>query len=367
MTSDDIHGSIEAPVLKRDLVLEQLRTLIVTGELKPGRRMPTRSTIKNQFKTGGRLVDEVFEQLEEDGFVYTEPSHGTYVAEHPPHLCHYAVVLSASKEGSAFDVALKHEAEALLQAGTGRLLTYADVVPGTAEYKRLIGDMNAHRVAGLIFRQPPLSDVDGTPLLTMPGIPRVVIATVPYDRFPSVRTDYTALVRKAVAWLAGRGRRRLAFLSDYRLGGKIYSPSAEAIATKGGLVLPSSLFHVIGPYSACSLVRMMMQLPEAKRPDALIVDDDNLVEQASLGLADSGVRVGRDMDVVGHCNFPYLTESHVPMKRIGWDNHELLRACMAQIDRMRAGETNPPPIVVEPLFDHEMQVKANGKAGRKDE
>jgi hypothetical protein len=40
------------------------------------------------------------------------------------------------------------------------------------------------------------------------------------------------------------------------------------------------------------------------RPDGLIILDDNLAGPALQGLAQAGVRLGQDLDVVTHCNFP---------------------------------------------------------------
>jgi len=366
MTGSDPDSSVGTPVLKRDAILDHLRTLIVAGEVKPGRRMPARSKIKNQFKTGRRSVDQAFEQLEQDGFVHSEPSHGTYVSEHPPHLCHYAVVLAGEERDSAFPAALDREAAAMRKELSGRILTYANVVPDSTDYHRLLGDMKAHRVAGLIFQQNPENlGLAGTPVLTMPGIPRVALEKVP--GIAAVLVDPQAFADKAMLWLARRGRRRLACLVHCSGWSNDMLSFWEDAAQKNSLLLPCGRCHFLVAQTARSLVQLLMSLPEAERPHAMIVQDDNLIEQASLGLFDSGVRVGEEIDVVGHCNFSRVIPSHVPMKRLGWDDRELLRACMAQIDRMRAGEQMPPPIVVEPLFDHEMEERKRqetGKGGR---
>jgi len=98
----------------------------------------------------------------------------------------------------------------------------------------------------------------------------------------------------------------------------------------------------------------MMRDGQVDRPDALLVTDDNLVEYATAGLVDAGVRVPTDMDVVVHCNFPWPTPSLVPVRRIGYDAAQMLRACLDIADVQRHGAPVPSPRTIPPLFEDEL-------------
>src|SRR5213075_2152777 len=77
---------------------------------------------------------------------------------------------------------------------------------------------------------------------------------------------------------------------------------------------------------------MLVQRNQDPRPDALIVGDDSLLDAAVTGLINAGVRVPQDVEVVTHCNFPYPTESAVPVTRLGFDIRRVMDACIESID-----------------------------------
>jgi DNA-binding LacI/PurR family transcriptional regulator len=107
------------------------------------------------------------------------------------------------------------------------------------------------------------------------------------------------------------------------------------------------------PHTARTCAQLLMRLPPADRPDGLLVTDDNLVEQATAGLIDAGVKVPSDIAVVAHCNFPWPTPSAVPVSRLGYDARTVLRACMDVIDAQRRGETPPHVTMIDPVFEDE--------------
>ena len=42
------------------------------------------------------------------------------------------------------------------------------------------------------------------------------------------------------------------------------------------------------------------------RPDCMLVSDDIVVDSVVAGILDAGLRVGEDIDVVAHCNYPLI-------------------------------------------------------------
>ena len=86
------------------------------------------------------------------------------------------------------------------------------------DYRRLAGLIQRHALAGVTFAAWPWG-LWNDPILTEPGVPRVVIADSPHGAdIPAVSTDGAALLPRACEWLAGRGRRRVAVLSLAGLG-----------------------------------------------------------------------------------------------------------------------------------------------------
>jgi DNA-binding LacI/PurR family transcriptional regulator len=106
--------------------------------------------------------------------------------------------------------------------------------------------------------------------------------------------------------------------------------------------------------SCSTIVQLLMHLPRAERPDALLVNDDNLVPATTAGLAESGVRVPEEIDVVAHCNFPWATAGQVPIRRVGFDVRSILSLCLGYVYQLRHGQKVPRTTVVKALFDHEV-------------
>jgi hypothetical protein len=70
----------------------------------------------------------------------------------------------------------------------------------------------------------------------------------------------------------------------------------------------------------------------------LILTDDNFVDYACMGLSQSGVQLGRDIDVVAQANFPLAKSDMLPLIRVGWNQYHCLSAAIEKIDLMRQSE-----------------------------
>jgi DNA-binding LacI/PurR family transcriptional regulator len=187
------------------------------------------------------------------------------------------------------------------------------------------------------------------------NVPRVFVQHD--DRFctPSVVQDGAAFQRRAVEYLRAKGRRRVAHLS--------MEPWREVAEFEGAL---KDLGLEVRPYwnqgvptgsvkyTAANTVNLLMQLEGEKRPDAIIIYDDNLIEHAGAGLLAAGVKVPEEIEVVAMCNFPVPVPSVFPVKRLGLDIRQLLAECFRTIDTQRRGETPPPIKKLPPLFEDEL-------------
>jgi DNA-binding LacI/PurR family transcriptional regulator len=99
---------------------------------------------------------------------------------------------------------------------------------------------------------------------------------------------------------------------------------------------------------------LLMHPGQLERPDGLIISDDNLVEYATAGLIDAGVKVPQDLDVVAHCNFPWPTPSVLPVQRLGYDARECLRICLDLLDRRRQGQTTESEVRLQACLAEEL-------------
>ena len=68
---------IESPVSK---IIRQLKQLIVSGQLKPGQRLPSERLLADRFGVGRSYIREAILKLEFYGLLKTSPQSGTFVS-----------------------------------------------------------------------------------------------------------------------------------------------------------------------------------------------------------------------------------------------------------------------------------------------
>jgi DNA-binding LacI/PurR family transcriptional regulator len=337
---------------------------ILDGELSPGSRLPTRAQLQDSFGAGPMTVQAALDLLRQHGFVVAKRGLGTHVAAHPPHLFQYGLVFprypSASQGWARFWTALDKEANSLAGSKSRRIVTFYGVdghIDGEG-YQKLESHVGSHQLAGVIFAVPPY-ELEGLPLMHDATLPKVSI-TVASDLTDtlSVRLDTQSFVDKALDYLLARGRKRIAVmtLSEVR-GRRKYLDAIElGAAARGMTIQPYWRMRVAGEYpeGASDYAHLLMQPHQTDRPDGMIITDDNLVEFAAAGLIAAGAKIPQDMEIVGHCNFPWPTPSIVPVKRLGFDAREVLSKAIATIDACRSGTENPPTVAIQAVFEDEV-------------
>jgi DNA-binding LacI/PurR family transcriptional regulator len=188
-------------------------------------------------------------------------------------------------------------------------------------------------------------------------LPRVSIASEASDGVPAIRLK--DMHAKALDYLQSRGCKKVALLTGASAvaNGELQIQWTQGAAARGMTVRPDWVqgLDIRFPQTAQNLVQLLMRGSAEDRPDGLLIGDDNLVEYATAGLIDSGVKVPSEIEVVAHCNFPWPTPSVLPIKRLGYDVRECLKECIAAIDKQRNKETLAP-IVIPARLEEEVRL-----------
>ena len=348
---------------KRTAILAALRQRIVAGEWNPGARLPIRAELEQHYGVSGVTMQKALDQLNRDGFTYGKRRWGTFVTQNPPHLSRYGIVFpgrpGTSRVWVRFWSALINEA-ANLQESRSRQMPVFYGIDGPNDgddYQRLLRDLRHQRLAGLIFPSLPFTLKD-TPVMLDPALPRVAIMAPDQggDKITAVVLDWGSFIEKALEYLATRGRRRIAvltapgeqkdFAGDLRKG-----LAVRQLETRPYWLQETSQSDVQGA-QAC--VHLLLHGRPDERPDGLIIADDNLVEYGVAGAMDAGVQLGKDVDVVAHCNFPWPAPQSMAIKRLGFDARQILERSIEIIDKQRRGEGIQGPVFVSAVFDDEL-------------
>lgn len=339
------------PPIKHDAILQTLRSRILGGEFGPGCILPSRESLQSTYQASRATIQQVFDELRVDGFVSTNGRGGTAVVARPPHLHRIAVVFSSARSyWSRFLTVLDSEAHAMARRGERDLVVHlgVDAGPDSAAYRQLLAEVQAQRLAGIIFTALPTQFVN-SPLWTT-DIAKVVIQIGPgQPGAPHVYPDRYSFVQRAVARLAAAGCRRVAALvvENYPVEGLRREFAAAGMAGDPHLIQAVPLSD---PAWAEPLVQLLFKADQREPPDGLIICDDNLVESACAGLIAAHIRVPDAVQVVAHGNFPWPAPSALPVYRLGFDGREVLNACLVQIDRQRAGQPTTPETTIAAHF-----------------
>ena len=357
----DTSSKLGRPPVQQERVLSDLTGRIVNGEFGESGRLPTRRELCLAYNVSQITIQQVLDQLSREGFVEARGTLGTFVSEKPPHLCNYAVVFPAGRDAPTFNrfwIALEKEARQFngFDNRSVRLWHGIDGHADNEDFQRLTQDVKRKRLAGIIFASVPYL-LEGSPLLEEPGIPRVAIME-PLPTFSAsvgtVCPEGRSFIRKAVDHLISKGRKKIALL----LPSVIPSEPWIAEIRRHGIEMPRYLVqhaNINDASVARNMIHLMMRVEKADRPDGLIIADDNLVEYATAGLVDAGVRTPEEIEVVVHCNFPWPTASVVPSRRLGYDARAVLKSCFGLLDDMRRGEAKTLQVDIPAIFEDELK------------
>jgi len=342
--------------IKYRRVVEAIRKQIVGGQYSSSHRLPPWSQIAQEHSVGMATVQKAVDCLTQEGFLRAQPGEGTYVADYMPTECCFALAMhhESSEITRSHDSAIRKAASDLENGTSIKFRHYR--VAGCPQYReeiaRLGFDMANNRLAGLIS---PffVGEYMGTPVMTTPGVPRVFCGEV--EGTYSVGPEYSSFLDRALEYVLSRGCRRIAHV---QLDGPGYVPHRlEADLRRRGLeVRPYWMQSTALSYSARSttnMVRLLMELEGDKRPDALIVHDDSLLDAAVTGLLSSNVSVPDNLEVVSLANFPSPCPAGLPVRRLGYDWHDILSKSIEIIRAARQGH-KPQGARMPAVFEEEL-------------
>ncbi len=355
------------------VVREALRSEIVSGRLRPGQRLPTHVELAARFGVSNVTVQHALNRLAAEGVVEIRPRAGSFVSGRPPHLHCHALVFCFDPSGpfagqhwSLYHQTLAQVALRWQQEGEGRQLLMfhgVDHHADSEDRQRLVAFLEAQRLAGVVFTNSPFA-LKNTPILDLPGIPRVSLASKPcHANEQVVAFDSRRWLELALDHLRELGRRRVALIE---LGTSAHSHPFEAtfqqeLAARGMLSLPRwrqfvSLNKLEGGRQVAELL-----MHDREPPDALLIADDNLVSPVVAGLLAAGMRGADDLAVVAHANFPCSTPHlPLPVHQLGYRLDEALEVSLGLIDRQRQGEETPATTWLAPQWGEAVEAADAG-------
>ncbi len=342
---------------KYDRVVQSLREAILGGVYEPGQKMPTRLAMGSQLGVGMATIQHALDELREDGFVRAHPF-GTFVVENPPHLCNYGLVMPAGGLWSRYYISLRQAAASLDKGETRHFVEYnvSQEGAGRRDFVNLCRDVAKRKLAGLIFAgDGGTMHVDS--VLQHGPVPVVHIVWSEKISGPLTLLSENSFVDRAIGYLRSKGRNRIAHLHMDFPWNRL--EDVKLMLRKRGVEVRDYWIQGIPVgtmnHTAANVVNLMMQLDDQKRPDALIIYDDNLVEHAVAGLLAAGVKVPEDIVVLAKWNYPsQQTTTVMPVVRLGLDCRKILSKALELLDMQQRGRKPPEITELEAKFEDEI-------------
>lgn len=350
---------LEPPMESRagQTVYAHLLRELVSGQLPPGGRLPTRRALIQRLETTPVTVQRAFDRLTEAGFIESRGKLGTFVVRHPPHRHHVAMIFKATpaeSEWRHFWTVLSQAADGIAKEGEWVFKRYYGIRADSpdADLSRLCHDAAEHRLAGVFYAStpPPL------PALRRIRLPGAAVTPSEIKGLTSICVDQEDFLRKSVDWLVGRGCRRIGLIAIPGYDAELL-PAFQAMLSDAGLVSDDRWFqfcHQNHPHWAANLIALMFSLAHRNRPDGLIVADDNLTTDVRRGFDAIGITPGRDVHMVSHANFP-ASDRSIPadIQRIGYDNTAILRYFLDIVLARRQHFNLSPRVVIPACLEAE--------------
>lgn len=325
-----------------------LRRRIVEGRLQPGDRLPTRDDLCSELSVSKITVQRALEQLATDGLVIARGRAGTFVKQQPQSNT-VGLVFSFEQHDPSWDYSpylntLVRQAALLGQASADRPTCKIKVYYGVTDPwspdqpQGLADDLKHGRLAGLIV-VPTIKPWAPSAPLNLPVVSMGGLSNMSPDE-SAITLPWASWCERAIDLLVQSGCKRLAILAT------AVRPAAEIdkladLARQRSILIKPQWVQGIYPNQADwarRSVHLLVDRDSPQGPDTLLITDDSLIDQASAGLVDAGVRSSDQLRVVTWANLPSRSPRLLPMTRLGFDLRSALVQAVDLITRKRLGQ-----------------------------
>ncbi len=326
-------------ISKRQSIRDLVVTKIADGSWPPGSRIPTRTDFQRDFQATVVTVNSALRPLVQEGFLTASGKAGTRVHPMPPPFAHFALIFpeqfdTENPELKFKDAFLAATAEVSAEQGFTfhqyhQFSSHVDN-PG---YLRLAEDLRARRLAGILFVNWAYG-IETTPLFAQIQLPMTAIVSHPVH--PRVRTigfDHRTLYREMALHLAACGSRHPAVIITAWMKRRL--ELLESAFAEARLEVPPAFLQFIcrdHAWTAENVARLLFSLPPSRRPDGLLIGDDNLTDPVLTGAAAAlGSTALAKLPLVTHVNFPLPPGTQLPGAGFGFDLKELLQDALREM------------------------------------
>jgi len=330
--------------MKFKAITEDLRSRIVHGEFSPQTAIPTRNKLLQEYDTSNSALQRSINSLIDEGFLESRGIKGVCVVANPPHLSHYALCFPTDSITHLHHDSLwnaMYKSAAAITKESDETIFFKNYFIGKkqssseSEWAQLFQDIDSHLLAGAIilinerFKPPRFPE----------HFPYVIYdyeTEEIYEHGIRLATDHVKLFSMALNMLESQGCERIAAIAPSNLNLPSVLQINEHMASAASYFPAEWLLPVDQQngtkFLSAAIIKLLFSDNQNKKPDGLIIMNENLLPLVIDTLAAQGIICGRDVKVVSHCNYPMSVARQPQVNYIGFKAKEILQTA---IDRMR--------------------------------
>lgn len=323
-------------------ILNQLRQDIVEGNFSHNAKLPTREEFSRQYGAGKATVQKALSTLEEEGFIVSRGTLGTFVNPNSPNHTDIAMLIPAKEEqltseDNLWDL-LRNE-QIGLESRIGKKLRYFYVdryQHNIDDFSKVAEDARCSRLHGVVFPTVPER------WMLKPFMDNhISIVAFTDEDVPGASTvwvDYSDMFRQMLAFCRETGCKFPAHLSNNVMP---YHHIRDYVSIAGefGYVVPPHMIQALPLANARQWVQHTLRaFLDCKNPmDALIVNDEVFVAPVFAALLEMGLIPGKDIQVISQHTFASAPSSTLPIKYFGFDLYEIIASCNRALNALITG------------------------------
>ncbi|MFA6715770.1 MAG: winged helix-turn-helix domain-containing protein [Victivallaceae bacterium] len=332
-------------------ISNRVRRDIVNGRFSLNAKLPTREEFSRTYGASKATVQKALATLEDEGFVVSRGTRGTFINPKSPNLTNIAVLIPVKENqlsihGGLFN--LLHQQHQNLERHTGKFLRYFYIDEEQRiqdDFKKVAEEARYTRLSGVIFPFAP------RPWMLEPfqknHIPVVAFTDEHVNDASTVWIDYTGFMHLALEFCQSQGCRQPKLLSTFTLPYH-YIEDYLNIARQYGFpdtqetVLPLPLQYSLPWLKHC--LQIFLNTPG--KADAIILNDETMLEHTLRVLLELGAVPGKDLTLVSHRTFPAANTPILPVACIGFDLYEIIDSCLKALGKLRRDKKNTEKFII---------------------
>jgi len=332
-----------------------VRNLVISGQLKPGQKLPSMSELAKRWKTSLRTVHMTLSSLSREGMLTSVPRVGTYVNTPEAKLTRVGIVHRHeifSPSRSEFIHSIHNQLKILLEAQGVEVSTWVDSRPAAQEnlrWEALCTAAVERRIQAMIVPESTWQRLEWLRKLPLPAA-FFTSALLPN----SVHLDTMRFLDLSLESLASQGCRSTGFVIDMELNPESPNIERDSVASLVGHFIDRATDLGLKVQKKWIRLRQKNVTYESgkafghrelhelwsqnERPEGLVVGSDTVMEGVIIAALELGVEVPGELKLVSAKNKHIDFLSPFPITYIVVDEQEIAQALIDQIHSQFRGD-----------------------------